>query len=192
MASPLLHSYAGFLFFKMRKRVDLPRNFWKSLLGIIVLANLPDIDLLPTLLGFPIRHGVYTHNLVFAFLVGIIVGSWEKRRFSFGFLTFLLVFSHLVIDFMTGPHLGFLKSEGIPWSYPFYGERLSSPVTIFLGVRYKASTVPFLLRICKVFLTEVTYIGLILGVGWLGLHIKKYILDYLPAMSLANSRERHR
>jgi membrane-bound metal-dependent hydrolase YbcI (DUF457 family) len=113
------------------------RSQSREILGYIFLANLPDIDLLPRLLfEFPIKHGVFTHSLLFAALVAICVGSYQQRRLRFGLLPFLLVVSHLAIDFTCGPRLGLHTSYGVPWFYPFSPNKLCSPITLFLSTQH--------------------------------------------------------
>ena len=136
------------------------RSQSRKIMGFIILANLPDIDLLPRLpFGIPFKHGVFTHSLIFAALVAIFLGSYQQRRLGFGLLPFLLVFSHLSIDFACGPRLGLHPSYGVPWFYPFYSKNLISPITLFLGTQHGSLAESICFRNLLAILYEVFLIG---------------------------------
>ena len=171
MPTPLLHSFNGLVFFWANKKKPTAGNNlypWGQLLVFLVLANLPDIDLVPRLfLGIPVQHGVFTHSLLFSFIVAILVGSWHKRRLSFALIAFLLVVSHLILDFFTGERLGFHPSWGIPWLYPFYKEHFTSPLTLFLGTKKRTLAHLFCWQNLVAVLYELCLVGLILALWWL-------------------------
>ncbi|MDD5640000.1 MAG: metal-dependent hydrolase [Syntrophales bacterium] len=142
MATTLFHSFSGILWYRSRMTDLGPSWPWpsesKKFLWFVVLANLPDIDLLPRLLwGIPLKHGEVTHSLMFAAAVALFAGSWERRCFSFALIPFLLVLTHLAIDFTSGPNLGLHASYGVPWFYPLYPHNITSPLTLFIGTQHR-------------------------------------------------------
>ncbi len=112
---------------------------WKTLVLFTALANLPDIDLL---IGYSVArnphlfHSGPTHSLVFALLMGTLVSAFPMRSLSR--LTAIavftaIIFSHDLIDSLTGPVVGMHETHGMPIFWPFSEYRLSMPVTVFPG-----------------------------------------------------------
>ncbi|MBM4283647.1 MAG: hypothetical protein FJ128_00140 [Deltaproteobacteria bacterium] len=143
MATPLLHSFCGWCLYRgLRGPLKLGGSSSGKLAACLVLANLPDLDLLPRLIfGVLSPHGLYTHNLPAAAGVGLAVGFRQGRQW--GLMAFILVMSHLVIDFFTGLRLGLAPSWGLAWLYPLEGGRWSAPATLFLGTRHGSWEVLF-------------------------------------------------
>lgn len=114
-----------------------------SVSAFILLANLPDFDLLlgPLIGERPLYfHGQMTHSVVFAICIGLLLHFVKiaSKRSLFttqnAFLIgFIAVFSHIVVDLLTGPEPGLNPSFGIKWAWPFIDQRLHAPVTFFLG-----------------------------------------------------------
>jgi membrane-bound metal-dependent hydrolase YbcI (DUF457 family) len=153
VASPVAHSLVGVAGFLMLPRADAGgRAVAPALLaGAVLLANLPDADLLLTLLvgdapGVVLHRGV-SHSLPFALLVGIVAGCAAalaaRRRPALvarlprwdvlGLAAGLLVASHAVLDVFTGDdHFPY----GVPLLAPFSDAYVISPVQLFAGVKH--------------------------------------------------------
>ena len=114
MPLPLAHSLAAAAVYK---GLDADGRFiaWKRLLLAVVIANLPDLDLIPGILvGEPNRyhHVGFSHSLIFAAVVAVVVGlaaaavdrSWPIgcKRLSgaagTALMVGLLVGSHILLD----------------------------------------------------------------------------------------------
>ena len=137
MASPYGHALAGLGLFNLcYPRWSASRKKTGLIYGLVILgACCPDLDFLPgVLVGNPSRfhHGPY-HSLGmaigFSLIAGVLIAirgkkvPWVKAT---GFV-FVLIFSHLILDFMTedlNPPYGF------PLFWPFSGTYHISPWTI--------------------------------------------------------------
>jgi inner membrane protein len=108
---------------------------WTRVGLFLLLAEAPDLDFLPGIIaGSPGRfHQGEFHSLGFALGLALGVGwaaNW-LRGYAFwpcGGVAFLLVFSHLALDFFTQdlrPPFGF------PIFWPLTAERFLSPIPIF-------------------------------------------------------------
>lgn len=109
-----------------------------------LLANLPDVDMLWSLLAagdHRVHHGGPTHSVTFAVLVALLVrflpGPEPMSRSGYAVLAGLLVLSHVVVDALTGPTMGFLPSHGVVAFWPFSDNRVACPVTLFQGVNHR-------------------------------------------------------
>jgi hypothetical protein len=169
MPSTLLHSFSGVIFWHHLKTPPQESRIQNtSLLKCLVLANLADFDLILRLFcGLHIKHGVYTHNLLFAAVAALLVGSWQCRRLSFCSWAFALLLTHLALDLLSGQHLGLHTSHGGPLLNPFYSQNLSAPITLFWGVRHSNMAELFSFHNGEVLIYEIFLIGLILAV-WRG------------------------
>ena len=126
MSTPIGHSLAGVSVYFLTRTYLLPlqwgglRRRWKALLFCAIIACLPDIDFLPGIFAGNINyyHHKGTHSIFFAFIVSLVVCIlWKKRNsLKFGFLTFILVLSHLAIDYVAIDHVA---PFGIPLLWPF-------------------------------------------------------------------------
>lgn len=97
---------------------------WKNFVFIVLLANLPDIDVVVGLLlklnGNAFHRGP-THSLVFA-LLGGLVAFYAGRRWlkmaSFGYLrSVLMIFSHVIADAVfTDSPVSFFWPFELHWS----------------------------------------------------------------------------
>ncbi|MBN2417641.1 metal-dependent hydrolase [bacterium] len=108
MSTPVGHSIAGYIALaaadgNTRRRISL-----SAAAAVVVFSNLPDIDFLfGYAAGSPNRfHHQWTHSVGFAVMAALIaVSIWRivKKQWNLrlGFLTFMLVVSHLVIDLFT-------------------------------------------------------------------------------------------
>ncbi|NJO78635.1 MAG: metal-dependent hydrolase [Cyanobacteria bacterium RM1_2_2] len=142
MPSPIGHTIAGFCGFLLAPKGLIAKSqFNNTLLASIVLANLPDIDILPGLvLGNPaIFHRQGTHSITASILVGIFVsmlGRWNRASVKFiqlGVWATALYFSHIFLDLLvTDPS----PPRGVQLLWPFSNAYFISPITIFNGFNY--------------------------------------------------------
>jgi membrane-bound metal-dependent hydrolase YbcI (DUF457 family) len=105
MPLPLGHTAAGLAIHDLYAKSNDDGPLWKTLTFIIVLTNLPDIDVL---IGLVVHgngnffHRGPTHSLLFALVIGFIVSNgwrwWSKIPKINPLLCFLLVLSHVVAD----------------------------------------------------------------------------------------------
>ena len=97
---------------------------WKLLAAVVVLSNLPDLDvIIGLLLNFngSAYHRGPTHSLFFAITAGYLVSRvttfWSKfPRLSFK-VCFLLILSHVAADaFLSDSSVSFIWPLGVYWS----------------------------------------------------------------------------
>jgi membrane-bound metal-dependent hydrolase YbcI (DUF457 family) len=146
VASPIAHTFAGFWTFlilaaQLKNRLAAQWREWLPRLGVLILlANLPDLDLLPACFGVKNAHHSFTHSLTVAILISfalscvwrIVPGFWRSTL-----LYFTAYSSHLLIDFFTGTKIGWTHSGfGMPLFWPWQ-KNFSSPLTLTFGVRHK-------------------------------------------------------
>ncbi len=146
MPSSVAHSFAGIFIHQVYCRnkpeaISL-RKDWKALLPFLVLPNVPDIDWLISYLLFNdprVLHSGITHTLAFAVIAAALLARW--RIFGSPLATFTvsltLLSSHLLLDMATGKAIGGLDGFGVMLFYPFSSERVSFPITLFLGIRHR-------------------------------------------------------
>jgi membrane-bound metal-dependent hydrolase YbcI (DUF457 family) len=146
MASTIGHSLAGVCLYQWWKSQEPTKSGIakrSTLLWCVGLANLPDLDLLPGLLyyGDPHRlHSGITHTLLFTVGTALLMaGIRVFGTFIYTFwLSFLLLLSHLTLDYFSGKNLGFAAGYGVMFLYPFSAERVSAPFKLFMGPRHAA------------------------------------------------------
>src|SRR5260370_34430532 len=148
MASPISHTLTGvsiYLCWSGRQQVEGPvgqRECAKESALFAVLANLPDCDFVFgwVTTGDPnTAHHQWTHSFLFAAVAALVLASiwkinpslWKTWR-----LYFLLIVSHLLIDFLTGPKFGISSSCGQPLLWPATAIQFSSPLTLILGPQH--------------------------------------------------------
>ena len=105
MPLPLGHTAAGLAIHDLYAKSNKDGHLWKILTYVIVLTNLPDIDVL---IGLVVHgNGNYfhrgpTHSFLFALVAAFIASNgwrcWSKIPKISPLLCFLLVFSHVVAD----------------------------------------------------------------------------------------------
>ena len=105
MPLPLGHTAAGLAIHDVYAKGRSPLGLWKTLAFVIVLTNLPDIDVLVGLIvhgNGNFFHRGPTHSLLFALIMAFLISnSWRcwsripKVNFLF---CFLLILSHVVAD----------------------------------------------------------------------------------------------
>jgi len=102
----------------------IKRGGWKTPLGILVLSNLPDVDVV---LGIVLQgngsafHRGPTHSLIFALIAGFLASKvWELwspwPRLSFR-ICFMLILSHILADSVfTSSPISFFWPFVVNWS----------------------------------------------------------------------------
>ena len=116
MASPIAHSLTGFAIYSVWRMKNEPRAqtspAWRTVALFVLLANLPDLDLVVGWIfkGDPNAwHHTWSHTIPVSLLTAMLAarvcplpGGWLASARVF----FLLIGSHLLIDYFTGPELG--------------------------------------------------------------------------------------
>ena len=146
MASPIAHTFAGFWTFlilaaQLKTRLAAQWREWLPRLGVLLLlANLPDLDLLPTCFGAKNLHHSFTHSLTVAILISLALSCvWriEPGFWRSTLLYFTAYSSHLLIDFFTGRMIGWTYSGfGMPLFWPWQKD-FASPLILTFGVHHK-------------------------------------------------------
>ncbi len=118
MPLPIGHTAIGLAAHSLVSKNHSNRNWWKVLMGVILLSNLPDVDVAIGLFlqgnGSAFHRGP-THGLLFAVAAGLLASNgWrlgsQIPRFSFT-CCFLLILSHVLAD-------GFFTQLGISFFWP--------------------------------------------------------------------------
>ena len=124
MPLPLGHSAIGFATHSLISHNGGSFNKWKVAIFIVILSNLPDIDVLFGLIlqnnGNALHRGP-THSILFALIIGFLASKssklWRhipKISFKTGFM---LVLSHVVADyFFTNSPVSFYWPFEVRWS----------------------------------------------------------------------------
>jgi len=124
MSLPIGHATIGFTAYSLFCRDGSSLGRWKVSLGILVLSNLPDVDVV---LGIVLRgngsafHRGPTHSLIFAFIAGFLACKvWELwspwPRLSFR-TCFILILSHILADSVfTSSPISFFWPVIVNWS----------------------------------------------------------------------------
>ncbi len=129
MPLPLGHAVIGLTTQNLCSQDDSVFRRWRLAAFVIMIANLPDIDVLIGLLfcgnGNAIHRGP-THSLIFALVMGYLVSrAWKLRpnipRVSFWNGSFLIL-SHVVADyFFTSSPISFFWPLELNWSFGYAG-----------------------------------------------------------------------
>jgi len=124
MPLPLGHSAIGFATHSIISRENNSLKKWQVAILIIVLSNLPDIDVLFGLIlqsnGSAFHRGP-THSILFAFIMGFIASKSSKtytNEATLNFKTcFMLILSHVIADyFLTDSAVSFYWPFEVSWS----------------------------------------------------------------------------
>jgi len=124
MPLPLGHSAIGFATHSLISKEKNRLNKWQVAIVIIVLSNLPDIDVLFGLIlqsnGSAFHRGP-THSILFALIMGFIASKASKlwpNMPNLGFKTCsMLIFSHVIADyFLTNSAVSFYWPFEVSWS----------------------------------------------------------------------------
>jgi membrane-bound metal-dependent hydrolase YbcI (DUF457 family) len=129
MPLPTAHTAIGFAIHNLCSRNRSNLNRWKMFVGVVLLSNLPDVDVVTGLIfrgnGSAFHRGP-THSLLFALIAGILASNgWRiwSRLPKFSFLDcFLLILSHVLADALfTGSNISFLWPFTVNWSEEYMG-----------------------------------------------------------------------
>ena len=124
MPLPLGHSAIGFATHSLISNDKGCFNKWKTATFIVILSNLPDIDVLFGLFlqnNASAFHRGPTHSILFALIMGFIASKSSKLwsqipRTSFK-TGFMLILSHVVADcFLTNSPVSFYWPFEVSWS----------------------------------------------------------------------------
>ena len=139
MSLPIAHSAIGFTIHSLCSADESGFSRWKSLLGILILSNLPDVYVLLGIIckgNGNVFHRGPTHSLVFAiiggFLASRVLGLWVQfLKFNFR-ICFLLILSHVVADSVfTSSPISFLWPITVNWSDGYIGLRHVVDLVLF-------------------------------------------------------------
>ena len=108
MPLPVIHSYAGYSIYKYSLSEDEKKS-WRMAALLMVMANLPDLDMLPGMFfgNAEMFHRSATHSLAAGFIcsifVAVIARLWKKVSFAKIFwISLAAYFSHIFLDALTG------------------------------------------------------------------------------------------
>lgn len=124
MPLPIGHAAIGFATHSLCNGNHSTGSRWKLLLGILILSNLPDVDVALGIVfsgNGNIFHRGPTHSLIFAVIGGFLahrVCSLSSRLPEFSFRNcFLLILSHILADsFFTTSPVSFFWPIAVNWS----------------------------------------------------------------------------
>lgn len=152
MATPIAHASAGLACLAL-VHWALPRHLQPptigAALGCALAGCAPDLDIAASLIatGHPTTwHSGPTHTVAFAALVGLLAAGLLRRRpggLALALAIGLATASHVLVDFLTGPDWGWHRSYGVPAWWPWITERLTSPLTVFRGVKHGSVAIWF-------------------------------------------------
>jgi hypothetical protein len=125
MPLPIGHAVIGFTTRRIFSAKESGGGGWKTLLAVLLLSNLPDVDVL---LGIVFQgngnvfHRGPTHSLMFAFVGGFlatrILELWSRLPKSSFRICFLLILSHVMADLaFTSSPVSFFWPVTVNWSY---------------------------------------------------------------------------
>jgi len=139
MPLPIGHATIGFATHGLCSANESGFCRWKTLLGILIFSNLPDIDVVLGIVfhgNGNVFHRGPTHSLVFALIGGFLASRvwklWSQLpRFSFR-ICFLLILSHIVADFVfTNSPISFCWPIAVNWIDGYSGLRDVANLVLF-------------------------------------------------------------
>ena len=139
MPSPLGHSLIGLSGYPQLSKwlSPYPPLLWVGL--FVVVANLPDVDILPGLLmGNPaLYHRQATHSVAAAVAIGTLAALLVRRQgppnYRIGVWMALLYGSHLLLDMLVADDAA---PYGIQLLWPLSSRYFMSPISLFPGFQY--------------------------------------------------------
>jgi membrane-bound metal-dependent hydrolase YbcI (DUF457 family) len=169
MASLVAHSFAGFwgfLVFAKQMKIVLReqwRKYLRQLCILVLVANLADFDLIPSLLLHKDFHHRASHSLLATILASLVLARIWKIAESFwrSFAIYFVAYgSHLLIDFFTGSRLGWsVRGDGLPLFWPWPRSRLHSSVVLFYGLRNGSISATFSVANLRAVCNDVLFCG---------------------------------
>jgi membrane-bound metal-dependent hydrolase YbcI (DUF457 family) len=124
MPLPIGHAVIGFTTQSLFSAEESSSGRWKTLLGVLILSNLPDVDVLLGIVfhgNGNVFHRGPTHSLMFALIGGFlatrVLRLWSQLP-KFGFrICFLFILSHVVADLVfTNSPVSFFWPITVNWS----------------------------------------------------------------------------
>lgn len=153
MPLPIGHAAIGFATHSILSYGKIKANHWRVALFVVILSNLPDIDVLFGLIlqnnGSAFHRGP-THSIVFALLAGLLAAKlprWLNSIPALPFKTcFLIIFSHVAADhFLTTSPVSFFWPLDVNWSTGSAGWR-----QVFHSVFFEAVQDAAIVFVCMV------------------------------------------
>jgi len=103
---PIGHSLVGLIIYDIFNQKQKWSKNMSYIFMYIFLANLPDGDFIPVILGFDylnVFHRGLTHTLLFSMIIAALLGAGIKLKDKTSFFDsfpvfFLLIYSHVIID----------------------------------------------------------------------------------------------
>lgn len=137
MPSPVGHTIAGFCGYILALNYVSKSQQRQLLLSSVLIANLPDLDMIPglLLLGNPgAFHRQATHSFIVAALIGIAVAFLFKnsKKWWLFWITGLYA-SHIFLDILVAD---IIPPSGVQALWPLSQEYFVSPITIFGSFSY--------------------------------------------------------
>jgi membrane-bound metal-dependent hydrolase YbcI (DUF457 family) len=131
MPLPIGHAAIGFTTHSSCSSNESGFYRWKALLGIFILSNLPDLDVVLGIIfhgNGNVFHRGPTHSLIFALIGGFLASrvlELSSRLPKFGFrICFLVILSHVVADFVfTSSPISFWWPISVNWIDGYSGLR---------------------------------------------------------------------
>lgn len=129
MPFPLGHAAGGLAVYELYAKNGFTMRPWKALVFIVVLTNLPDIDVLIGLIfhgNGDIFHRGPTHSFLFSLVISALVSNswrcWSRIPKVPFLLSFLLFSSHLFFDAVfTSAPVSFWWPLEVRWSGGYSG-----------------------------------------------------------------------
>ena len=129
MPLPIGHAAIGFATHRFCNGNESSCSRWKILLGILIVPNLPDVDVVLGIVftgNGNVFHRGPTHSMVFALIGGFLAsGLWrlcsQLPKFSFR-ICFLLILSHIFADSVfTSSPISFFWPIKVYWNAGYSG-----------------------------------------------------------------------
>ncbi|MBN2010342.1 metal-dependent hydrolase [candidate division KSB1 bacterium] len=148
MPTPVAHALCGYVCHQISTRRG---ERWQigRILGLIVVANLADLDYLPgAFINQPnsFHHGM-THSLTFAVLFGLLAGAvgyvWKRQFWSVAIIMTVTYASHILLDFFT---MDTAEPFGEQLLWPFSSAYFLSPIALFRDIDKGGTNATFFLR----------------------------------------------
>jgi hypothetical protein len=136
MPTPIGHSLAGFAAGEAAG-VRLAKRRWVSMLGLMLIANLPDADYIPGyLVGRPNAYHHYAlHGIGAAVSVGAVIGMFYWLRFRrflpYFALTSATYSTHLLLDYLA---VDTSAPFGLQLFWPLTTKFFVSPFPVFMDI----------------------------------------------------------
>ncbi len=170
MSSPVGHAFVGLIFFTLAKRFDQQHHYsWKWLIVFIILAGLPDLDIIDGLASGPlhlIQHRTVSHSLLFTSVVGFSC-AWfshcilKKPRPTLWYTFPATIISHPFMD-MCCMHS--ILPQGVQLFWPFSTAFAYTPLPFMTSIgTFTAYGNPFWLAFLKSGSLELVVFGSLYG-----------------------------